>query len=124
MGRTRRNPVPTRAWPNTPQSQGQVVAGEGPVWRHRFSRVLELEAENAIYDALSLKFSPCTILDAQDIIGGALFLRLRASWVVRCSSGLGDRVWRSDPEVHPMAGVAGYGAGAGYHRPGPVPSPG
>ncbi len=42
---------------------------------HRFSRVSELEAENAIYDVLSLKFSECTILDAQNIIGGALILR-------------------------------------------------
>jgi len=40
-----------------------------------------------MYDALSLKFSGRAILDAQDIIGGALFLRLRAPWVVRCSSG-------------------------------------
>ena len=38
-------------------------------------------------DALCLMFTDPTILDAQDVTGGALFLRLRTSWVVLCASG-------------------------------------
>ena len=68
---------------------------------------------------LCLKFTDPTILDAQDVTGGAVFLRLGASWVVfcasssrmppfsmhraspvvRCSSGLGRHGWCSVPQV-------------------------
>ena len=33
-------------------------------------------------DALCLKFTDPTFLDAQDVTGGAVFLRFTASWVV------------------------------------------
>ena len=32
-----------------------------------------------------LRFVDATVLDAQGVMGGAVFLRFRASWVVLCS---------------------------------------
>jgi len=32
-----------------------------------------------------IRFEDPTILDAQGVMGGAVFLRIRASWVVLCS---------------------------------------
>ena len=35
--------------------------------------------------AVCLKFTGAGVLDAQDVTGGAVFLRFRASWVVLCA---------------------------------------
>ena len=56
-------------------------------------------------DALCLKFTDPTFLDAQGVMCGAVFLRFRASPVVPCSSGLGRHVWCGVPEVQGVIGV-------------------
>ena len=81
-------PAASRAWPTTLQSR-TGGGGGGPGAEHRifaslpdFSRVLPgfsvLDAQDAIYDALILRFGVGFELDAQDAMYDALILRFVA----------------------------------------------
>ena len=84
-GANRRLPAASRAWPTTlPNRTGGGGGGPGAEHRFfasfaRFSRVLPgfsvLDAQDVIYDAVSLRFGVGFELEAQDAMYDALILR-------------------------------------------------
>jgi len=97
MERTADLPAASRAWPTTlPNRTGGGGGGPGAEHRFfasfaRFSRVFPgfsvLDAQDAMCDAVSLRFIAGLELDAQDVMGDALILRFTAPRMTLCALG-------------------------------------
>ena len=91
------------------------MVGAGPDAEHRFFASLELWAEDAIYDALILRFAVASILEAENVKYDALILRFAVMGVLEArgaidgadgtgGSSVGDCEGGSARTQHDLAG--------------------